>query len=96
VVSALLSVSCYFTIPALPALVIGIVALVRNETDPGASRRLARTGWIVLGVLSAMIVLALLLGVAALVGFAGRSGGVPSPTFPTFPVDPSPLDPSSV
>jgi hypothetical protein len=46
--------SCYFLLAGLPTLIIGIVALNKNNHDPADSARLAKTGWIVFGVLNAL------------------------------------------
>ena len=46
----------------LPSLILGIVALSRQSTDPASSARLTRYGWIGLGI-------ALVLGVIAIAGF---------------------------
>jgi hypothetical protein len=50
-------------IVGLPSLIIGIVALNKNASDPDGSARLAKTGWIVFAVLHAL----LLIGFSALV-----------------------------
>jgi hypothetical protein len=47
----------FCNILAIASLVIGIVALTKNRTEPESSRRLAKTGWIVLGVVWALGIL---------------------------------------
>ncbi|MGL4745215.1 MAG: hypothetical protein ACRCXL_12615 [Dermatophilaceae bacterium] len=53
-VSAIGSFCCFFS---LPSLVIGIVALTKQHDDPEGSRRWARIGWVVFGVLAAVVVI---------------------------------------
>lgn len=71
VLSALATTSCYFTLAGLPAVILGAIALSRNATDPQQAQRLARTGWIVLGGVSAFIVLAVAVVVAVSMGTGG-------------------------
>lgn len=66
IVSAMLSLTCYFTLAGVPALILGIVALTKQQTDPAGASRLAMWGWVVLGVVSLVVVLA----IGALVAFA--------------------------
>lgn len=56
IVSALLTVSCYFSLVGIVPLVIAIIALTKQGTDITGSRRLSRIGWIVLGVLALLFV----------------------------------------
>jgi hypothetical protein len=49
VLSALSILSC-IAFPAIASLVLGIIALTKNSTDPEASRRMSNIGWIVFGV----------------------------------------------
>ena len=69
VVSGLATVLC--CIFSVPALVLGIMALTKQSTDPEQSRRLTGYGWIALGVSVALAVLAvvLLFAVGASSGF---------------------------
>jgi hypothetical protein len=58
----------------VPSLIFGIMALTSNESDPVGSRKKAKTGWIVYVVnLALVIVLAIIIGVIALVAL--RNGG---------------------
>jgi hypothetical protein len=57
VVAAIATLSCYFILPGLPALIIGIVSLARNSSDPESAQRLAKIGWIVFGAISGVIIL---------------------------------------
>lgn len=59
VISALLTLSCYFTLAGVAPLVMSIVALTRYRTDMESTRRLTRLGWIILGSLSALIAIGL-------------------------------------
>jgi hypothetical protein len=49
ITSGVLSVFCC-SVLTLPALVLGIVALTKQSTDPAGSARWARYGWIAFGV----------------------------------------------
>jgi hypothetical protein len=71
VLSALATTSCYFTVAGLPAVILGAMALSKNATDPQHAQRLARAGWIVLGAVSAFIVLAVVVVVAVSMGTSG-------------------------
>lgn len=66
IISALVTMSCYFTIAGLPALVLAIVALVRVERDPAGAERLTKIGWIVLGVATVLVIVIFVVGVALL------------------------------
>jgi hypothetical protein len=62
IVSGLATVTTCFI--GIPSLVFGIMALTSNSTDPVGSRKKARTGWIVLAVNAAVvIVLGIILGI---------------------------------
>ncbi|MFV0462437.1 MAG: hypothetical protein ACK5MP_04440 [Nostocoides sp.] len=58
VMSSLLTLAC--CLPVVPALVIGIVALTKNNDDPVGSRRLAAWGWVAwaIGVVLALVFIA--------------------------------------
>lgn len=60
IISAMLTLSCYFTLAGIPALILGIIALTRQSTDPLGSRRMSRYGWITLAVLAGLILLAII------------------------------------
>ena len=60
IMSGLLVFSCYFTLIGLPSFIIGIIAMTKQNTDWEGSRRLARIGWIVLGSLFALAILAVI------------------------------------
>jgi hypothetical protein len=49
ITSGILSVFCC-SVLTLPALILGIVALAKQSTDPAGSTRYARYGWIAFGV----------------------------------------------
>jgi hypothetical protein len=66
ILSALVTMSCYFTLAGLPALVLAIVALVRVGQDPARAERLTKIGWIVLGVGIVLVFLILVVGLAYL------------------------------
>lgn len=56
IISGIVTVSC--CIPGIAPLVLGIMALSKQSTDPEGSRRLARWGWIALAVGVALVVIA--------------------------------------
>ena len=62
IVSAVATVMCCLL--CLPALIFGIVALSKQSTDPQASARMTRYGWIALGVCVALAVLLVVVFVA--------------------------------
>lgn len=66
VLAGIATTTCYFTLAGLPAVILGARALSLNGRDPEQARRLARIGWIVLGSVSAFIVvvIAVFIGVA--------------------------------
>ena len=68
VVSALATLST--CVIGIPSLIIGILALTSNSTDPVGSRRKSRTGWIVFGVNAGVVILI----AAALITIAIVSG----------------------
>jgi hypothetical protein len=80
VVSALLTMSCYFTLAGLPSLVFAIISLVRAESDPEGSRRMATVGWIVMGAVSAVVVVLIVAGLIALFAFGLESSDLGSGT----------------
>jgi len=55
IISALATLST--CVIGIPSLVLGIMALNANATDPVGSRRKSRTGWIVFGINVAVVVL---------------------------------------
>lgn len=67
ITSAVATVLCCLV--CLPALIFGIVALSKQSTDPQASLRMTRYGWIALGITAALGVL-IVLGFFAL-GLSG-------------------------
>lgn len=67
VLAGLATVSCYFTLAGLPALVFGIIALTKQSSDPAGSRKMAKIGWIVFGVLVVLIVILLAVGITAFI-----------------------------
>ena len=62
IVSAVATVMCCLL--CLPALIFGIVALSKQSTDPQASARMTRYGWIALGICVALAVLLVVVFVA--------------------------------
>ncbi len=54
----------------IPSLILGIMALTSNSTDPVGSRKKARTGWIVFAVNLFIVVLIVIAGVIALIAFS--------------------------
>lgn len=70
VISALLTLSCYFALVGVAPMVMSIVALTRYRTDLESARRLTRLGWIILGSLSVLIAI----GLVVVFGFLVTSG----------------------
>jgi hypothetical protein len=57
IISGILTVSCYFTLVGIPSLIIGIIALTKQNTDIEGSRRLSRIGWITFAIVGVLYVL---------------------------------------
>ena len=68
ILSGIVTVSC--CIPGIAPLILGIMALTKQSTDPEASRRLSRWGWIAFAIGMALVVI----GVIAFIAF-GVAGG---------------------
>ena len=62
IVSAVATVMCCLL--CLPSLIFGIVALSKQSTDPQASARMTRYGWIALGICVALAVVLVVVFVA--------------------------------
>lgn len=62
IVSGLATLTTCFV--GIPSLVFGIMALTSNSTDPGGSRKKARTGWIVLAINAALVVILVVVGLS--------------------------------
>jgi len=73
IISALLTFSCYFTLAGLPSLILGIMALTKQNTDFEGSRRLSKIGWIVMAVVSALTILAIILFVVGVIASSSSS-----------------------
>lgn len=67
ILSGIITVSC--CIPGIVPLILGIIALTKNSTDPEGSRRLTKWGWIAFGVSMALVVIGVIIFIA--VGAAG-------------------------
>lgn len=69
IVAGIMTVSCYFTLIGVVPLILGIVAMTRQNSDWEGSQRLSRIGWIVMAVLGGLAVASLIffmvLGVAS-------------------------------
>ena len=65
VISGLATLTCWFTLAGLPALVLAIVALTKARDDLPGAQRLTRIGWIAFGVITAIILGLGVLGVLA-------------------------------
>jgi len=73
IVSALTTLSTCFI--GIPSLVLGIMALTSNSTDPQGSRKKSRTGWIVLAINAGIVIV---LGVVAAILLLAFSSGSPT------------------
>ena len=67
IISALLSLSCYFTIAGIAPLIFGIMALTKQNADFPASQRMARYGWIAMAIGGAITVLGIIGFIAVMV-----------------------------
>lgn len=65
----------------IPALVLGILGLTRQATDPEGSRRYSRWGWWAFGVGVVLTVIAVIAVVGLFFAFASDSGSGGTPTF---------------
>ena len=74
ILSGIVTVSC--CIPGIVPLILGIMALTKNSTDPEGSRRLTKWGWIAFAIGIALAV------IGVIVFFAiGASGGFDGGTY---------------
>ena len=71
IISGIITVSC--CLPGIVPLILGIMALTKNATDPEGSRRLTKWGWIAFGVGLALALVALVVFVVA--GTSGMFDG---------------------
>lgn len=60
IVAGIMTVSCYFTLIGVVPLILGIVAMTRQNSDWEGSQRLSRIGWIVMAVLGGLAVASLI------------------------------------
>lgn len=67
ILSGIVTLSC--CIPGIAPLILGIMALTKQSTDPEASRRLTKWGWIAFGIGLALVVLGVIAFIA--LGTAG-------------------------
>lgn len=58
ILSAVLALSCYCTLPGIVSLVFGIIALTKQSTDPAGSAKLAKYGWIAFAALMVVSIIA--------------------------------------
>ena len=66
----------------VPSLVLGIIALTKVRTDLAETQRLTKIGWIVLGVLAAVAVVAFVVVAALAVTRLGQLGRRPDDRHP--------------
>ncbi|MDT0213170.1 DUF4190 domain-containing protein [Rothia sp. ARF10] len=74
ILSGIVTVSC--CIPGIVPLILGIMALTKNSTDPEGSRRLTKWGWIAFAVGIALAVIGFVIFIAI-----GASGGFDGGTY---------------
>jgi hypothetical protein len=75
---ALVVVSAFFVLMGLigvPSLVIGIVALTRAKSDPEEASRLTWAGWLVLGILVALVVVIIVIALAVAASSSNSDDG---------------------
>jgi len=68
IISGIVTVSC--CVPGIVPLILGIIALTKNSTDPEGSRRLTKWGWVAFGIGMALAVIGVIIFIAV-----GASGG---------------------
>ena len=73
VLAGLTTLSCYFSLAGVPALVFAIIALTKQNSDMAASRRMTKIGWIVWGVLMVVVVIAIVVIIAVVVSHGSSS-----------------------
>lgn len=73
IVSGVLTLSGICCVVGIVPLVLGVIALTQNSTDPEQSRKLTRIGWVTLVVLTILLLLAL--GGMFLYAFLGTPSG---------------------
>lgn len=74
IVSGVLTISGICCIVGIVPLILGVVAMTQNSSDPAQAAKLTRIGWIVLVLLSVLFVLAI---IGAVIGVMyGASAGV--------------------
>ena len=76
ILSGIITVSC--CIPGIVPLILGIMALTKQSTDPEASRRLSRWGWIAFAIGIVLVVIAVVAFIALGVAGAWSDGGYSS------------------
>ncbi|HQK32288.1 MAG TPA: hypothetical protein PLA46_01260 [Phycicoccus sp.] len=67
IVSGIMTLSCYFTLVGIAPLILGIIAMTKQNTDWEGSRRLARIGWITMAIVGAICVLAFIAFIGAVI-----------------------------
>ena len=63
IILTILSVLSLGNFLTVGSLVIGIIALSKNSTDPEGSRRLTKIGWVVFAVVWALVIVVVILGI---------------------------------
>ena len=58
ILSALLTLSCYCTLVGIAPLILGIMGLVKQSSDPASASKLTKIGCIVFAVLSVLAIIA--------------------------------------
>ncbi len=65
----------FFALVGVPSLVIGIIALTKARTEPAEAKRLTWIGWLVLGILLAVLVVFVVVVVALAVSSSSDDSG---------------------
>ena len=71
IVAAIGTLTCCLPVPAL---ILGIIALTKQTTDPENSAKLAKYGWITFGVMVVLAILAFVLYVVGIVALSSPAG----------------------
>ena len=77
-ISAVLTFSVYCACLGIPPLIFGILGIAKQSTDPEGANRLTKIGWVVLGGLTALAIIAV---VAVIVLLAVNDTGSPSGSY---------------
>lgn len=67
ILSGILALSCYCTIPGVVGLIFGILGLTKQSTDPAEAARMTKYGWIAFAALMALSLIGFGIFIAAMI-----------------------------